>query len=104
MNLTKENKMLRMYSIYDRKSTLWTRPFFNKSDADATRGFQIGANDSEIQLGMFPEDFDLFFMGVFNEETGTYMIMDKPLFVVSAISLKKLAKKEVTNEQNNKGN
>ncbi len=59
-----------IYSIFDTASGLYSRPFFSTSDALAKRDFGNIATDAEHPIGMHPEDYTLFRLGVFDDNRG----------------------------------
>ena len=58
---------LNVYSIYDTASGLYSRPFFTMSDAEAVRSFSDIAMDAEHPIGIHPEDYTLFRIGIFDD-------------------------------------
>jgi len=62
---------MRLYSIYDTKAESWGNPVSIRTDAEAIRMFKVVANDDQSEIGKHPEDFMLFRVGTFNNETGS---------------------------------
>ena len=62
--------MIKIYAIYDEKLEAYNRPFFLISDGVAIRAFQDEINNKESELSKHPEDYDLYKIGEYNEETG----------------------------------
>lgn len=96
----------KLYSILDIKANLYGSPFSSINDLDATRGLQIAMLDPQIQLSVFPEDFNLYEIGSFNPENGKIDPTIPPRHVVSAVSVKHSilaanARKEKKNESPN---
>lgn len=83
---------MNLYSIKDNKVGTFSKPFSAINNAEATRMLHTACNDPQVQLSMYPEDFDLYNVGTFQENIGTLKMASEsgPEFVVSAISLKKL--------------
>ncbi len=61
---------LNAYTIYDVASGTYMRPFFSQADGEATRGFKDIATDADHQIGKHPEDYTLYRIGSFNDNTG----------------------------------
>nr|WAE43465.1 MAG: nonstructural protein [Microviridae sp.] len=80
--------ILNIYAIRDKKIGVYGKPFCETSDVQATRGLSIAVNDPTIQLSHFPDDFDLYKLGTFDEESGCILVDTQ--FVVGASSLQKL--------------
>jgi hypothetical protein len=83
---------LSLYSVRDNKVSAYGKPFPEANNIQATRGLQIAVNTKEIQLSIFPEDFDLYKVGVFDDQTGE-ITTQKPEFIISAVSLVKKEEK-----------
>lgn len=61
---------LNAYTIYDVASGTYMRPFFAQADGEAIRGFKDIACDADHSVGKHPEDYTLFRIGEFNDNTG----------------------------------
>ena len=59
---------MKLYSIKDTKSK-YMRPFEEVNDDMAIRTLKAISNDKNTQIGMFPEDFELWSIGEFNKTT-----------------------------------
>lgn len=59
-----------MYSIRDVKAETWALPFSSINNATAIRDFQTLVSDGRTLVGQHPEDFDLFFVGSWDEAAG----------------------------------
>lgn len=86
---------MNLYSIKDNKVGTFSKPFSAINTAEATRMLHTACNDPNVQLSMYPEDFDLYHIGSMNEQTGYLNSPSEsgPVFVVSAVSLKKIEAK-----------
>lgn len=63
---------LSMYTIYDRKMKEYGKPFFAHSRGEALRSWQQAANDAQMPFAQFPDDYQLYCVGVFDCETAHY--------------------------------
>lgn len=79
MNLT-------LYSIKDIKAEAFNVPFAFTTQGQALRAFQDLANDKTTTVGQHPEDYRLFQVGVFDQETGT-IINAEQHFIADATDL-----------------
>lgn len=62
---------MKMFSVYDNKAECFSPPFFMKATGLALRGFTDMINSGEqTQYSVHPQDFTLFELGEWNEETG----------------------------------
>lgn len=82
---------MNMYSIRDKKAGIFIGPFFVRHEIDAIRRCLGAMSDSASLLTQYPEDYDLWCLGKFNDENGDFQSEIKlitPFSVLSA-SLKK---------------
>ena len=59
-----------MFSIYDSKAKSYLPPFHMPNDDMALRVFQDCVSDPNHAFGKHPEDYTLFHLGSFDDETG----------------------------------
>jgi len=81
--------IVKLYSVKDEKSHLFGQVFPGKSDSDASRMLAMAVRDKTVQIGMFPEDFALYEVSSFDDETGLF-ISFPPRFVCGAVSFVKI--------------
>jgi hypothetical protein len=63
---------LKIFSIFDIKSEVFSHPFFMTSNGEAVRAFKDLANDRETVVGRHPSDFRLMCLGAFDNVTGEF--------------------------------
>ena len=73
-----------VYSIYDSASGIYMRPFVAATDQMASRSFTDIANDANHEIGRHPEDYTLFRLGLFDDNTGT-IEPEAPTKVINAL-------------------
>lgn len=73
------------FSIRDSKSEIFSTPFLQHSHAEAERTLAHLSQDKNSQISQFPEDFDLYFLGTFDDVKGTAVFLDSPQHVLKAI-------------------
>lgn len=56
-------------SVYDTKAQLYSTPFFSHSAVVARRDFSAAAK-SNSAMSVFPEDYELWSIGTWDESTG----------------------------------
>lgn len=61
---------IEIYACYDCKGEEFKWPMFFNNKAQAVRTFQRLARDKETELGQYPLDFSLMFMGKMDMDTG----------------------------------
>lgn len=59
-----------MFSVYDSAAKRYLQPFFAETQEVAIRMFRAIVNKADHQFNRFPEDYTLFYVGVFDGETG----------------------------------
>lgn len=79
---------LRVYSIRDAKAEVFNQPWFAKTHGEAERNFMQLARDEKSMVGQFPEDYDLYFIGTYCEQTGVIESLDTPQHILKAVSVK----------------
>lgn len=67
---------MKLIAVKDMKSQLFLKPHFENSLADATRSFEVMANEGENMLSKFPHDFRLMHLANFDIETGILSPLD----------------------------
>lgn len=58
------------FSIFDAKGLMYSPPFFMATKGLAIRRFSETATDLTTSIGLHPEDFTLFHIGAFHDQTG----------------------------------
>jgi hypothetical protein len=67
-------------TVKDRAADAFGRPMFVPSVGVAIRSFsdEVNRDDSENQLNRHPDDFDLYELGEFDDNTGLFDLHDQP--------------------------
>lgn len=68
----------KMFVIYDSKANAYMTPWFLHQDAMAQRAFSDCVNDQNHNFGKHPEDYTLFQIGQFDDQTAELNINEKP--------------------------
>lgn len=61
---------MKLYSIKDRATGAFMTPWPAHQDAHAIRMFQDNVNDPNSACNKHPDDYDLWFVGYFDDDTG----------------------------------
>jgi hypothetical protein len=87
-----------VFSIRDVKADTFGRPFFSHNSDTAKRVFgdEVNRPDPENPLNQHPEDYSLYEIGMFYDNTGRLGEYEQPKHLVSAISVKRPYIKGVT--------
>jgi len=75
-----------IFAIRDLKIGAYKSPFVARNAGDATRMLQGAVRAGNSQLSEYPQDFELYYIGTFNDLSGQLDSV-KPEFVCSALSL-----------------
>lgn len=62
-----------MCAVRDRAIDTWANPFFARAIGEAIRSFtdEVNRASADNQLYQHPEDFDLYELGIYDNESGT---------------------------------
>ena len=77
-----------MYAVYDSQAEAAMRPLFFERDAVAVRWFTGAVHDEANQMGRTPEDFTLYRLGDFDDESMLVEGVD-PVRVINGLEARK---------------
>lgn len=70
--------LIRLYSVYDRVAQIYAEPFTAVNDATAARSFTIAQSSPESMLYASPGDFQLWYLGSMDNNSGELLTYDDP--------------------------
>jgi hypothetical protein len=72
--------ILNICTVKDRAADAFGRPMFVPSTGVAIRSFsdEINRNNADNQLYNHPDDFDLYELGTFDDNTGLFSLHEQP--------------------------
>lgn len=70
--------ILRVYAVRDLKAQAFLSPFFCPTIGVALRSFAEVANDTKTSIGKYPSDYELFELGLYDDNTGRISSYDSP--------------------------
>lgn len=70
--------LLKVFSIYDSKAAVYTKPFFSRTTNEALRDWKAVVGDPKAPYSMFPEDFCLFELGTYDQATAKFELLAVP--------------------------
>lgn len=79
--------ILKAFSIRDQKGETFNTPFFKTTHGEAERDFRTVTNDPKSTLNQYPEDFDLYYLGEYDTNKGTFTSLDTPQHLLKAVSV-----------------
>lgn len=63
--------MSKIYAIKDQAIEAFSQPFFVQAQGQAVRMFMDESKNEQSQINRHPADFELWYLGEFDEQTGT---------------------------------
>lgn len=75
---------LKVFCVRDVKAEVFLQPMFMRTEAEAIRGFAQAANDPSNNLHNHAEDFVLYCLGKYDDNTGIISPYASPIAVISA--------------------
>lgn len=81
--------ILKVFTIRDAKGGFYNTPFYCHTHGEAERSFKmtISNDDPKNMVKQFPEDFDLYYIGEYDNVAGTYQCLETPQHVVKAVQV-----------------
>lgn len=79
---------LKVFSVRDQKASIFNAPFYAHTPGEAERNFTRLAKDSQSMINQFPEDYDLYELGTYDDQTGLVTSLDTPRHLVKAVQVK----------------
>lgn len=79
--------ILKMYSIYDKKAELYHPPSYCHTVGHAMRVFTTLFSNVETPFNQFPDDFQVWEVGAFDDQSGSLVSLAKPHLVCQGTEL-----------------
>ena len=79
---------MKLFSVYDSKTNSYSQPMTQLTTPSAIRDFSAECKKSDSRLNQFAEDFTLFELASFDQDTGTIIPLATPHAVVKALDCK----------------
>ena len=83
----------KIFTVYDVAAEAYLPPFMLHQQGMAIREFQNMCNDQQHRFGANPEDYILFELGTFDDETAEYETHE-PLSVANGIEMLRISTRE----------
>lgn len=71
----------KVLTIRDRAADVFSQPFFSQSIGAAIRGFGDEVKRDGSNINKHPEDYDLYHIADFDDETGGFEVVARPIQV-----------------------
>ncbi|AZL82695.1 nonstructural protein [Apis mellifera associated microvirus 24] len=75
----------KLFSVRDAKSEIFHPPWFKLTHGEAERDFRSAVNDEKTNLNKYPEDYDLYYVGEYDDNSGRFSPLDTPQHVIKAV-------------------
>lgn len=72
-------------AVYDKKIGLYGSPFYVRHNGEAIREWDIIRRDTNKKFGKNPEDFDLYQIAVYDDETGEHHTLQPATHLASGV-------------------
>jgi len=92
--------ILKMFSIYDRKAEVHQPPLYCHNIGHAMRVFQDVFRTPDSVLSRYPEDFQVFEVGTFDDQSALIVGLDKPHLVCPGTELVPQRKESADDAEN----
>lgn len=79
----------KLFSVYDSKVEAYMQPQFYRSKGEALRAYESAVNSKDTQFNTHPEDFTLFYIGEYDDQTATLTQPKTPESLGVALEYKK---------------
>jgi len=79
----------KVYSVFDVKAKIFDKPFHMSQNGEAMRLFGDAVNDEKTMFFRHPEDYQLFLIAEFDDNSGMYKSLEHPDFLCNGIDFKK---------------
>lgn len=80
--------ILKVFTVRDAKVEAYMQPFFARAKGEALRSFMDTVSKPDHQFSEHPEDFSLYYLGEYDENTGALLPLTEPELMGKAIDLK----------------
>ena len=77
-------------AVRDVKTEMFSQPLFYVTKGVAVRSFADEVQREGSEIGMHPEDYALFYLGTYNDETGAFEGVPQPAQLALAMDNKKV--------------
>lgn len=78
----------KLFTIKDSKAEIYNFPFPALTHGEAERNFKTLVDDPKTQISKYPEDFDLYYVGDFDDVEGKFSLLPTPQHIQKAAHLK----------------
>lgn len=84
--------ILKIFSVFDEKACIFGQPFFLPHNGVALRSFSDLVQDNQTNVCRHPEDFKLYCLGSYDDNSGGLISVAQPEFLANATDFVKQVK------------
>ena len=77
--------IINMYAVYDKNVGAYMTPFTSLNDNSAIRNFSQASLNPEA-FGKYPQDYNLYKLGTYNDSNGQFENLEHPIQLISAVN------------------
>lgn len=85
---------MKAFSVFDKKASAYGVPFFEKNAGMALRSFEQLVGDDRSLVYKYPEDFALYQLADFDDNSGLLVSNENPVHVANATEFVKEVNKD----------
>lgn len=74
----------KVFTVKDTKGGMFLAPMLTRSYGEAERTFKQATANPDSLISKYPEDYDLYYLGEFDDESGHFALKPAPEHVVNA--------------------
>lgn len=74
---------IEIFTVYDTQAKAYLQPFFSANADTAKRAFTACIKDKEHLFGQNPDDYKLYFIGSFFDDSGNIESCESPVLVAT---------------------
>lgn len=78
---------LQVFTVFDSKASAYFPPFYEKTKGSAIRAFTDSVNTADHTFNKHPEDYTLFELGSYEDETASFHLHKSPIAIGKANEL-----------------
>lgn len=79
--------VLKVFTVLDLRVNMYLQPFFNLEEGHAMRAFENSVSDPGTNFHRFPDEYQLFEVGTYDEKTGNFENFPKKKLLATARSV-----------------
>lgn len=91
---------VKQYAVHDSAVKAFARPFQAATHDQARRIFELQVMNSDTTIGLFPDQYCLYYCGEFDDQAGVFETLDSPELIASGVQVKNSSKLDDLSNKN----